>query len=227
MPDMRVLLVEDETSLASAVARIFEQNHILVDTAADGLEGSILSENNIYDVIILDIMLPGMSGLDILKKIREDGKNVPVMLLTAKDSTEDKVAGLNMGADDYVVKPFETEELLARVRALGRRPWDVYPEGDITFADLKLNINSGELFIDGHPVRLTAKEGQLMEMFIRNPGMIISKEQILDRIWGIESNAMENSVEIYVHYLRKKTASSRTTIKTVRGMGYVLKDADA
>ena len=224
---MRVLLVEDETSLASAVARIFEQNHILVDTAADGLEGSILSENNIYDVIILDIMLPGMSGLDILKKIREDGKNVPVMLLTAKDSTEDKVTGLNMGADDYVVKPFETEELLARVRALGRRPWDVYPEGDITFADLRLNINSGELFINDNPVRLTAKEGQLMEMFIRNPGMIISKEQILDRIWGIESNAMENSVEIYVHYLRKKTAPSRTNIKTVRGMGYVLKDTDA
>ena len=227
MPDMRVLLVEDERSLALAVARIFEQNHILVDTAYDGLEGAILSENNIYDVIILDIMLPGMSGLDILKKIREEGKNVPVMLLTAKDSTEDKVTGLNMGADDYVVKPFETEELLARVRALGRRPWDVFPEGDITFADLKLNINSGVLFIDGNPVRLTAKEGQLMEMFIRNPGMIISKEQILDRIWGIESNAMENSVEIYVHYLRKKTASSRTTIKTVRGMGYVLKDADA
>ena len=224
---MRVLLVEDETSLASAVARIFEQNHILVDTAADGLEGSILSESNIYDVIILDIMLPGMSGLDILKKIREDGKNVPVMLLTAKDSTEDKVTGLNMGADDYVVKPFETEELLARVRALGRRPWDVYPEGDITFADLRLNINSGELFINDNPVRLTAKEGQLMEMFIRNPGMIISKEQILDRIWGIESNAMENSVEIYVHYLRKKTAPSRTNIKTVRGMGYVLKDTDA
>ena len=227
MPDMRVLLVEDERSLALAVARIFEQNHILVDTAYDGLEGAILSENNIYDVIILDIMLPGMSGLDILKKIREEGKNVPVMLLTAKDSTEDKVTGLNMGADDYVVKPFETEELLARVRALGRRPWDVFPEGDITFADLKLNINSGELFIDGNPVRLTAKEGQLMEMFIRNPGMIISKEQILDRIWGIESNAMENSVEIYVHYLRKKTAASRTTIKTVRGMGYVLKDAEA
>ena len=227
MPNMRVLLVEDERSLALAVARIFEQNHILVDTDYDGLEGAILSENNIYDVIILDIMLPGMSGLDILKKIREEGKNVPVMLLTAKDSTEDKVTGLNMGADDYVVKPFETEELLARVRALGRRPWDVFPEGDITFADLKLNINSGELFINGNPVRLTAKEGQLMEMFIRNPGIIISKEQILDRIWGIESNAMENSVEIYVHYLRKKTASSRTTIKTVRGMGYVLKDADA
>lgn len=221
---MRVLLVEDEISLASALAKIFEKNKILVDVVHDGLEGKMLSDNDVYDVIILDIMLPGMSGLEILRHIREQGKNVPVMLLTAKDSTEDKVKGLDMGADDYLVKPFVTEELLARVRALGRRPWEVYSDNVIAFADLKLNINSGELEIDGKPVRLTSKEAQLMEMFIRNPGMTISKEQILDRIWGIESNAMDNSVEIYVHYLRKKLSNSRTVIKTIRGMGYVLKE---
>lgn len=221
---MRVLLVEDEISLASALAKIFEKNKILVDVVHDGLEGKMLSDNDVYDVIILDIMLPGMSGLEILRHIREQGKNVPVMLLTAKDSTEDKVKGLDMGADDYLVKPFVTEELLARVRALGRRPWEVYLDNVIAFADLKLNINSGELEIDGKPVRLTSKEAQLMEMFIRNPGMTISKEQILDRIWGIESNAMDNSVEIYVHYLRKKLSNSRTVIKTIRGMGYVLKE---
>ncbi len=221
---MRVLLVEDEISLASALAKIFEKNKILVDVVHDGLEGKMLSDNDVYDVIILDIMLPGMSGLEILRHIREQGKNVPVMLLTAKDSTEDKVKGLDMGADDYLVKPFVTEELLARVRALGRRPWEVYSDNVIAFADLKLKINSGELEIDGKPVRLTSKEAQLMEMFIRNPGMTISKEQILDRIWGIESNAMDNSVEIYVHYLRKKLSNSRTVIKTIRGMGYVLKE---
>ncbi|SEA42404.1 DNA-binding response regulator, OmpR family, contains REC and winged-helix (wHTH) domain [Eubacterium aggregans] len=223
---MRVLLVEDEVSLASAIGKIFEKNKILVDVVNDGIEGKLLSDNDVYDVIILDIMLPGMSGLEILQHIRSQGKNVPVLLLTAKDSTADKVAGLNMGADDYLVKPFVTDELIARVRALGRRPWDVYSDSVLTYADLALNINNGELTIGTKPVRLTSKEAQLMEMFIRNPGITISKEQILDRIWGIESNAMDNSVEIYVHYLRKKMKDSRTIIKTIRGLGYVLKEPD-
>ena len=180
---MRVLLVEDEVSLASAIKKIFEKNKILVDMVHDGIEGKLLADNDVYDVIILDIMLPGMSGLDILQDIRAKGKNVPVLLLTAKDSTADKVKGLNMGADDYLVKPFATDELIARVRALGRRPWDVYTDNTLTFNDLALNINNGELIINDKPVRLTSKEAQLMEMFIRNPGMTISKEQILDRIW--------------------------------------------
>ncbi|MGL6294393.1 winged helix-turn-helix domain-containing protein, partial [Eubacterium aggregans] len=119
-----------------------------------------------------------------------------------------------------------TDELIARVRALGRRPWDVYSDSVLTYADLALNINNRELTIGTKPVRLTSKEAQLMEMFIRNPGITISKEQILDRIWGIESNAMDNSVEIYVHYLRKKMKDSRTIIKTIRGLGYLLKEPD-
>ncbi len=223
---MRVLLVEDEKPLAAALARIFEKNKILVDVVNDGIEGKILSENDVYDVIILDIMLPGLSGLEILRSIRDAGKNVPILLLTAKDDTKDKVQGLNMGADDYLVKPFVTDELIARVRALGRRPWEVYQDNIIHFADIALNINSGELLVKGQPNKLTAKEGQLLEMFIRNPGMTISKEQILDRIWGIESLAMENSVEIYVHYLRKKISKSKAYIKTIRGLGYVLREKD-
>lgn len=221
---MRVLLVEDEVSLAQALGKILEQHKIMVDIAYDGVEGKLLSENDIYDVIVLDIMLPGLSGLEILKAIRDRGKNVPVLLLTAKDSTQDKVRGLDMGADDYLVKPFITEELLARIRALGRRPWEVYSDNTISFSDLTLNINNGEVTIGGTPTKLTAKEAQLLEMFIRNPGITISKEQILDRIWGIESLAMENSVEIYVHYLRKKLRGSRTMIKTIRGLGYTLKE---
>ncbi|MDD3305625.1 MAG: response regulator transcription factor [Acetobacterium sp.] len=223
---MRVLLVEDEKPLAAALGKIFEKNKILVDVVNDGIEGKLLSENDVYDVIILDIMLPGMTGLEILKSIREAGKNVPILLLTAKDDTKDKVNGLNMGADDYLVKPFVTEELIARVRALGRRPWEVYQDNVIRFSNISLNINSGELYVDEVLNRLTAKEAQLLEMFIRNPGMTISKEQILDRIWGIESMAMENSVEIYVHYLRKKLDTSQAYIKTIRGLGYVLKEQE-
>jgi DNA-binding response OmpR family regulator len=198
----------------------------LIDVVNDGIEGKLLSENDVYDVIILDIMLPGMTGLEILRSIREAGKNVPILLLTAKDDTKDKVNGLNMGADDYLVKPFVTEELIARVRALGRRPWEVYQDNVIHFSNISLNINSGELYVDNALNRLTAKEAQLLEMFIRNPGMTISKEQILDRIWGIESMAMENSVEIYVHYLRKKLDTSQAYIKTIRGLGYVLKEKE-
>ena len=223
---MRVLLVEDEKTLAAALGKIFEKNKILVDVVNDGIEGKLLSEHDVYDVIILDIMLPGMTGLEILRSIREAGKNVPILLLTAKDDTKDKVNGLNMGADDYLVKPFVTEELIARVRALGRRPWEVYQDNVIHFSNLSLNINSGELYVDDVLNRLTAKEAQLLEMFIRNPGMTISKEQILDRIWGIESMAMENSVEIYVHYLRKKLDTSQAYIKTIRGLGYVLKEKE-
>jgi DNA-binding response OmpR family regulator len=223
---MRVLLVEDEKPLALAVAKIFENNHILTDVVYDGEEGQMLAEDNIYDVIILDIMLPGMNGLEILRSIREKGRNTPVLLLTAMDTTKDKVKGLNMGADDYMVKPFETEELLARVRALARRPQEIYHDSGIGFSDIRLHINTGEVTIAGTPKNLTAKEAQLLEMFLRNPHRIISKDLILDRIWGFDSLAAENSVEIYVHYLRKKMAKSNAMIQTIRGMGYVLKEKE-
>lgn len=223
---MRVLLVEDEKPLAKAIAKIFENNHILTDVVNDGEEGLILAGENVYDVIILDIMLPGMNGLEILRSIREKGRNTPVLLLTAMDTTKDKVKGLNMGADDYMVKPFDTEELLARVRALGRRPQEIFHDSSIGFCDVTLNINSGEAIIAGSPKNLTAKEAQLLEMFLRNPNRIISKELILDRIWGFDSQAAENSVEIYVHYLRKKLSKSTAMIQTMRGMGYVMKERE-
>lgn len=223
---MRVLLVEDEKALAQAMAKIFEKNKILTDVVHDGLEGQMLAGENIYDVIVLDIMLPSVDGLEILKAIREKGKNTPVLILTAMDSTKDKVKGLNMGADDYMVKPFDTEELVARVRALARRPKEIFHDSLISFGDVSLNINTGEATIAGSPKSLTAKESQLLEMFLRNPGMIVSKDQIIDRIWGFDSLAAENSVEIYVHYLRKKLSKSSTMIQTQRGLGYVLKERD-
>jgi DNA-binding response OmpR family regulator len=208
------------------MAKIFEKNKILTDVVHDGLEGQMLAGENIYDVIVLDIMLPSVDGLEILKAIREKGKNTPVLILTAMDSTKDKVKGLNMGADDYMVKPFDTEELVARVRALARRPKEIFHDSLISFGDVSLNINTGEATIAGSPKSLTAKESQLLEMFLRNPGMIVSKDQIIDRIWGFDSLAAENSVEIYVHYLRKKLSKSSTMIQTQRGLGYVLKERD-
>lgn len=223
---MRVLLVEDEKALAQAMAKIFEKNKILTDVVHDGLEGQMLAGENIYDVVVLDIMLPSVDGLEILKAIREKGKNTPVLILTAMDSTKDKVKGLNMGADDYMVKPFDTEELVARVRALARRPKEIFHDSLISFGNVSLNINTGEATIAGSPKSLTAKESQLLEMFLRNPGMIVSKDQIIDRIWGFDSLAAENSVEIYVHYLRKKLSKSNTMIQTQRGLGYVLKERD-
>ena len=220
---MRVLLVEDEVSLSAALAKLLKKNKIEADVANDGASGKQMADRDIYDVIVLDIMLPEVDGLTVLKHIRQTGKKVPVLLLTAKDSTQDKVKGLNMGADDYVVKPFETDELIARIRALGRRAGEQYADNVIQYADLVLDTTSGELSIGTKKVRLTAKESQMLELFILNPEQTIAKKSLLERIWGNDGKAAENSVEIYVHYLRKKLSGAKVTIKTLRGMGYVLK----
>ena len=179
---MRVLLVEDEVSLSAALAKLLKKNKIEADVANDGASGKQMADRDIYDVIVLDIMLPEVDGLTVLKHIRQTGKKVPVLLLTAKDSTQDKVKGLNMGADDYVVKPFETDELIARIRALGRRAGEQYADNVIQYADLVLDTTSGELSIGTKKVRLTAKESQMLELFILNPEQTIAKKALLERI---------------------------------------------
>lgn len=225
MVRMRVLLVEDEKALATALSKLMSKNNIAVDLAYDGEEGAYLAKKDIYDVIILDIMLPYKSGLEILKELRALNKKTPVLFLSARDTIEDRVVGLDSGADDYLIKPFATEELLARIRALDRRPKDLLDDNYLEFENVRLYIDSGELEIDSNRKKLTAKENQLLELFMRNPRMILSKELILDRVWGIEGTAMENSVEIYIHYLRKKLGNkSDIKIETVRGIGYVLKE---
>lgn len=224
---MRVLLVEDEKALAAALSKIISKNNIVVDVSHDGEEGYLLAQRDIYDVIILDIMLPYKSGLDILKDLRSENIKTPILLLTARDTVKDRVEGLDSGADDYLVKPFATEELLARIRALGRRSKDFIDSKTLEMGNTKLYMNSGELEIEGSKKKLTVKESQLLELFLRHPRMVLSKEQILDRIWGVEGNAMENNVEIYIHYLRKKLGDkSNLIIETVRGIGYVLKEKD-
>lgn len=219
---MKVLLVEDEIKLIKALKFLFEKNNINIDVAQDGEEGLIYSEKKIYDVIILDIMLPKLSGLEILKSIRKKGNGTPVLMLTAKDTVEDKVKGLDLGADDYLVKPFAIEELLARVRSLSRRKDKDFTGNEFEFKDVKYDRNNFILKTNKEKHDLTKKEGELMEMLIKRPGQIFTRDQIIDRLWGLDSEVSENNIEIYIHHLRKKLKSSKVEIKTVRGIGYSL-----
>jgi len=221
---MRLLLVEDETRLSEALAYILKKNNYGVDTAYDGETGQAMAETGVYDLIILDRMLPGKEGVALLKELRIQGIHTPVLLLTAKDSLQDRVEGLDAGADDYLVKPFSTEELLARLRALGRRPGGQIQDEQLNVSGLILKPLHCELTQGNATIKLTLKESLLLELFMRNPGQVIMKEQILDRVWGLDTDVETNNVEIYVHYLRKKLKLPSVRIETVRGIGYCLKE---
>lgn len=222
---MRLLLIEDEKRLSDALAHILKKHNYTVDVAYDGQSGELLAESNIYDLIILDRMLPVKDGLDLLKSIRNQGINTPVILVTARDTIEDRVQGLDAGADDYLVKPFATEELLARLRALGRRGNEQMLGDRLNLGSLVLDPLQCEVVIGSETVKLTLKECQVLELFMRNPGQVITKEQILDRIWGFDSEIDFNNVEIYIHHLRKKLKPQQSvSINTVRGIGYCLKE---
>lgn len=220
---MRLLLVEDEKPLSNALATILKHNNYSIDCVYDGLEALDYIETGIYDAIILDIMLPKMDGIEVLKTIRANKNNVPVILLTAKSDVEDKVKGLDSGADDYLTKPFSTKELLARIRAITRRQ-DTTKNNIIEFGDLKLNKLSYELSLDNNSLRLSNKEFQMMEMFINYHNTIISIEKFMDKIWGFDSDAEMNVVWTYICYLRKKLKilDSKVQIKAVRNIGYTL-----
>ena len=223
---MRILLVEDEERLSQALVEIFKKNKISVDTAAEGTQGLELARKGIYDAVVLDIMLPGIDGITILKTLREENNSVPVLLLTAKDEISDKVYGLDCGADDYMTKPFSTDELLARVRALTRRKGEV-KENLITFGDLSLNAKTCELVnAQGQGVKLSLKEFQIIELLFQSPHEVMTKEQIIGKIWGMESNAEYNNVEVYISFLRKKMQflKVQTEIRTARGIGYSLEE---
>ena len=216
---MRILYVEDEKFLAEAVIHMLKKDKINVDWAADGEEGLELALKPNYDVIVLDIMLPKLSGLDILTTIRGRGIKTPVIMLSALNEVEDKVKGLEHGADDYLAKPFKTAELIARLRALARRPALVEAKV-LNFEDLELNLSNRTL----NGVELTDKEAGIFEMLIRTPGSAVTKEQILAHVWGADAEFEENYVEVYVSYLRKKLKQlgSRVSIKTIRNLGYKL-----
>ena len=215
---MRLLLVEDEPKLLEALEYLLKRNGYAVDTAADGESAMDLAASDVYDLLVLDWMLPGRSGMNIVKELRKNGIDVPVLFLTARDSLEDRVAGLDAGADDYLVKPFSTEELLARLRALWRRKGKNFLGNTIAVNEYTLDPLKGEVTTDTETIRLSFKETQLLEMLMLNHDKVISKERLFERGWGYCSEAEVSNVELYIHYLRKKLDTWR--IRTVRGVGY-------
>ena len=209
---MRILVVEDEIELADTLAEILKRNRYTVDCVYTGENGLEYGLTGLYDCILLDIMLPVMDGITVLKSLRKNGISTPVMLLTARSEIEDKINGLDCGADDYLTKPFVTSELLARIRSLTRRKGE-YVSDDFVFGNLKLNKKTYSLCFNENDMKLSLKEYQIMEMLIANPRQIIPKERFIEKIWGYESDIEYNNIEVYISFLRKKLSSIHANIK--------------
>ena len=221
---MKLLIVEDEMQLADALTEILKRSRYSVDTVYNGIDGLDCALTGVYDCIILDIMLPGMNGLEILKNIRKERISTPVLLLTARSEIDDKINGLDCGADDYLTKPFVTGELLARIRALTRRKGELIDDDKLDYNGLELIKSTASVKWQGNDVKLSLKEYQIMEMLMANPRQILPKERIIEKIWGYESDVEYNNIEVYISFLRKKLSviSAPVQIKTARGIGYSL-----
>jgi len=219
---MKVLMVEDELDLADAVTAVLQKNNFAVDNAYDGEYGLDCALTGIYDFIILDIMLPKMDGLRVLKELRTAGVRTPVLMLTARGEVRDRVAGLDCGADDYLPKPFHVDELLARLRALGRRKGELLFDGIVELGSLRFNPHSLTLSFDGEETSLTLKESQLLELLLSRKGGFVSKDMIIEKLWSYDADVQDSHVESQVSLLRKKLAavSGTVTIKASRGVGY-------
>lgn len=221
---MKVLVVEDNASLLESMRQFLEDEYE-VDTADNGEDGLFLAQQCIYDIILLDVMLPGMDGFEIIRHMRNAKNDTSVLFLTAKDSLEDRVKGLELGGDDYLVKPFQAAELKARIRALLRRSGILSLEQGLKYRGIELLEKEKDILVDGEPVRLTLKQYELLEYLIQNKGKILTREQIFDRIWGFDSDTTIAIVEVFVHHLRKKLEPFQyhKDIQTIRGIGYMLK----
>ena len=222
---MRLLLAEDEKELSNALVTILKHNNYSVDAVYDGLEALDYLQAENYDGAILDIMMPKMDGLTVLKKLRENGSDLPVLMLTAKSEIDDRVMGLDSGADDYLTKPFATKELLARIRSMTRRQAEV-TDSILRYGNIKLDRSTYELSTDGGNFRLANKEFQMMEMLMTNPKILISTDRFMEKIWGYDSEAEINVVWVYISYLRKKLSAinANVSIKASRGAGYSLEE---
>ena len=220
---MRILIVEDERSLSNALKKIMEQHGYFVDAVYDGRSAVDYAGSLDYSVIVLDVMLPELDGFGVVKELREKNIGTPVLMLTARSATTDKVTGLNIGADDYMTKPFDTEELVARVAALSRRTGGVAVD-KLSYHDLTLNLNSAMLSCSDKSVQLSHKEFEVLKMFLYNPTMTVTTDSLISNVWGIESEATDNNVEVYISFIRKKLKYLRSTvaIKKVPRIGYRL-----
>ncbi len=222
---MRILVVEDEKKVGSFIKKGLEEENYAVDIAYDGEEGLTLAQINEYDLILLDIMLPRLDGMEVLRQIRRNGSNVPILMLTAKDSVEDIVSGLDGGSDDYLTKPFSFDELVARVRALLRRK--AKEKTDLlTVGDLSLSTSTHRVKRGGREIELTAKEYALLEYFMRNPNRVLTRVLITEHVWDYHFDPSTNVIDVYVNYLRKKIDQGfeKKLIHTIRGSGYIMKD---
>ena len=219
---MRILFIEDEVKITDALQELCKIQNIDCDVANDGEERLLFALNPIYDVIVLDIMLPMKSGLEILKEVRDRDITTPVLMLTAKGTVDDKVKGLDLGADDYLIKPFSAKELFARIRALSRRPDHEIKGEIISFEDVSFNTKKNMMQTPENEYKLSVKEAKILEMLLKRPNQVFTREQILDRVWGFDKEVNENNIEIYVHNLRKKLANTNVKIDTIRGVGYTL-----
>ena len=222
---MKLLIAEDEIDLAEALTAFFEKNQFTVEAVHNGADAYDYAREGGYDAVILDVMMPKMNGIEVLRRLREDGVTTPIMMLTAKAQKDDRVEGFDAGADDYLPKPFAPDELIARVRALLRRSGEFKPTV-LSFGDLKLDPSTGMLSCGEEAVRLSGREFQLMELFLRSPKIIFSVDKIMERIWGWDSDAEINVVWVHISNLRKKLKliGSSVAIRANRGMGYVLED---
>jgi len=222
---MKILVVEDEHIIATSLKKGLEQEHYTVDLAFDGQEGFDLASSEDYDLLVLDLMLPKLDGLEICRQLRANQNHIPILILTAKSQIEDKIKGLNCGADDYLTKPFAFEELLARIRALSRRPQAAAVE-IITVGDLSINLSTYEVVRNKKAISLSAKEYSLLECLMRHAGKILSKDQLIQRVWSYESDILPNTVEVYIRNLRQKIDKpfSKKLIKTIRGFGYKINE---
>ena len=220
---MKILLVDDEKQLTDALSVILKKNNYSVDCAYNGEDGLDMSLSGVYDLIVLDIMMPKIDGITILKTLRNNGFNSPILMLTAKSEITDKINGLNFGADDYLTKPFITDELLARIKALLRRK-ETFTGDILSYLDLSLNRDTLEISKDAKKIALGKKEFQILEMLILNQGRSIDKEKFIEKIWGYDTDAEYNTIEVYVSFLRKKLVAidSLVEIKSIRGVGYTL-----
>ncbi len=228
MEEIKILLIEDEKKIADTLAKGLKELDYYVETAYDGKIGLRLFESGSFNLIITDINLPGINGYDLCKTIRNRNQHIPILMLTALSTTDDKIEGFNAGADDYLVKPFEFKELLVRIRALLKRTMNQQlPTGNILIvADLEMNLDSKEVTRDGQPILLTAKEFQLLEYFMRNRNRVVSRADIAEKVWDLDFDTKTNVIDVYVNFLRKKIEKSfgSRLIHTQVGMGYIMKE---